>query len=124
MPWRQQCRADARPRFCVRGALDHRSGATFGLPAAQCAGANERDAAQRQADPFAERRDRGACRRLQTAFAGDLARLAILGDARRLRRHDRRAAPSRQSEMSETLWLFVLRMIVSENRWPLFKIIL
>src|ERR1051326_7418368 len=48
---RGQRGADARAWICVRGALDHRSGAVIGLPAAQCAGADECAAARRQADP-------------------------------------------------------------------------
>ena len=39
-----QRRTDARPRFCLGGALDHRGGAAFGLSAAQCARADECDA--------------------------------------------------------------------------------
>src|SRR5262249_12631947 len=85
-------RADARPWLCLGGALDHGSGAALGLSAAQRAGADERLAHGRQAEAVVEGRDRRARRRLQAAFAGDLARLAILGEPRRLRRHDRRTA--------------------------------
>ena len=62
MPGRGQCRADARPRLCLGGALDHRSGAAVGLSAAQCAGADECDAHGRQAEAVVQGRDRRARR--------------------------------------------------------------
>ncbi len=60
----RQCRADARPRLCLGGALDHRGGAAVGLSAAQCAGADELDAHGRQAETAVQGRDRGASVRL------------------------------------------------------------
>ena len=91
LPRRQQRRADARARLRLGGALADRGGADLGLPAAQCAGAVSRHAARRR-DQAAERgRDRGACRRLQPLFAGDLAGVAILGHQGRLRPHDHEA---------------------------------
>ncbi len=95
MHGRRQRRADARPRLCLGGALDHRGGAALGLSAAQCAGADERHAHGRQAEAAVQGRDRRARGGLQAEHAGNLARLGILGDPRRLRRQNRQAARSR-----------------------------
>ena len=91
-PGQGQRGADARPRFCLGGALDHRGGAAVGLSAAQCARADERHAHGRQTEAVVQGRNCRAWRGLHAVFAGNLACLGILGDPRRLRRHDRRAA--------------------------------
>src|SRR5439155_1428513 len=78
---------DARPRLRRSGASADRRREHVGLPASQCARAIQGDAARRAQAP--ERgRDPGARRRhrLQAAIAGDAARLAVLGAARRLPR--------------------------------------
>ncbi len=82
MPRRRQCGADARPRLCLGGALDHRGGAAFGLSAAQCAGADERDAHGRQAEAAVQGRNRraasGATSRIRTrpGAPGNIGRTA------------------------------------------------
>ncbi len=92
----RQRRADARPRFRLSRALDRRGGAALGLSAAQCARADECDAHGRQAEAAVQGRDCRALRReLHAVLAENLARLGILGDPRRLRRHDRRATQAR-----------------------------
>src|SRR5262249_2405823 len=80
-----QRRADARARLCVRGPLADRGGADLRVSPAQRARTAARDAARRRDQGPEQGRDRGARRRLQPLFVGDLARLAVLGDQGGLR---------------------------------------
>ena len=103
MPRREQRGADARPRLRRRRALADRGRAAIGLPAAQRAGADAREAAGRRDQIPVARRDRGPQPGLQPLFGRDLAHLGILGEQGRLRpladparRRARASAPAKR----------------------------